>query len=188
MNDLTFHPLGIALAATFLSSLIILFRWMFSVPPSAPMQVINVKQTVSNLNRIIVPLIESIASERAVELACRLASDQKSEIILAFVIPVPLSLSLDAALPNMEENARRVLDTGEFMVKQHKLKCQKRTVRDRSAAHGILQLARTVDADVIVLGTGTHERRNFWELGQTVGELLRRAPCEVIIAKAPIPA
>lgn len=188
MTELTFHPLGIALAATFLTSLIILFRWMFDVPPPAPMQVINVKQTVSNLNRMIVPLIESVASERAVELACRLASDQKSEIILACVIVVPLSLSLDAALPSMEENAQRVLDTGEFMVKQHKLKCQKRSVRDRSSVHGILHLVRTLDADVIVLGTGTRERRNFWELGQTVSELLRRAPCEVILAKTPIPA
>src|SRR5919204_4542373 len=179
MAELTFHPLGLALAATFLFSLVSLFRWMFAVPPPAPRHVISVEETVSNLNRILVPLQETLASERAVELACRLASDQKSEIILACVMVVPLSLALDTPLPELEEQARRVLDTGSFIVKQHRLGCETRIVRHRTAADGILQLAREIEADVIVVGTGIPQRRNFAELGATVADLLRRAPCEV---------
>ncbi len=188
MSEVTFHPLGIALAVVFLTSLLALFRWMFAAPPPAPMQVINVKQTVSNMNRILVPLVESIASERAVELACRLASDRKGEIILASVIVVPLSLSLDTPLPKLEQEAQRTLDTGAFIVKQHKLKSEERIIRHRTAADGILQLAREMNADVIVMGAGIPRRRNFLDVSPTVTDLLRRAPMEVIVAKAPIPA
>ncbi len=181
-------PLGIFLALLFLTLMGILFRWMFAVPPQAPMEVINVKSTVSNLNRIVVPLIESIASERAVELACRLASDAKSDIILAAVITVPLSLNLDAPMPDLEKKARQALDTGSFIVKQHRLKCETRVVHNRTVADGILQVARDEDADVIVMGTGIPQRRNFAETSATAMELLRRAPMQVIIAKAPIAA
>jgi chloride channel protein, CIC family len=188
MIEFALNPLGMVLAAVFLVLMLSLFRWMFAVPPQLPMQVVNVKESVTNLNRIVVPLVESVASERAVELAARLASDEKSEIILAFVIEVPLSLSLDTPLPVLEEKATHILETGEFIVKQHKLKAETRIIRHRTAADGILQLARETNADLIVVGTGLPQRRTFAELGHTVMELLRRAPCEVIIAKAPIPA
>lgn len=188
MSELTLYPLGIALAAIFLGSLLGLFRWMFAAPPPAPMQVINVAQTIPALNRILVPLNESVASERAVELACRLASDRKTEIILAYVIAVPLALGLNASLPALEEQSRQVLDTGEFIVRQHKLQAGRRVVRHRTTLDGILDLARDVNADLIVIGTGIPQRRNFLELDQTVMELLKRAPAEVVVSKAPIPS
>ncbi len=188
MSELTLHPLGIVLATIFLTSLLALFRWMFAAPPPAPLQVINVEQTIPALNRILVPLNESVASERAVELACRLAPDQKAEIILAYVIQVPLTLGLNASLPALEEQARQVLQTGEFIAKQHRLKAECRIVRHRTALDGILDLAREVNAELIVIGTGIPQRRNFLELDPTVMELLKRAPCEVVASKAPIPS
>ncbi len=188
MPDFTLHPLGIFLALLFLTLMLTLFRWMFAVPPQLPLQVVSVKQTVLNLNRIVVPLVESVVSERGVELACRLASDQKSEIVLAYVIVVPLSLSLNTPMPKLEEDAQRAIATGEFIVKQHKLKCESRIVHNRTAADGILQLVRELDADLIVVGAGIPQRRNFLEIGSTATDLLRRAPCEVVLAKAPIPA
>ena len=100
MVEFTLNPLGIMLAVIFLGLMVFLFRWMFAVPPPMPMQVISVKTTVSSLNRILVPLVESLVSERAVELACRLASDRQTEIILGSVIVVPLSLSLGTSLPS----------------------------------------------------------------------------------------
>lgn len=188
MIEFILNPFGIVFAATFLVLMVLLFRWMFAVPPPLPMRVINVRSSVSSLNRILVPLVESVVSERAVELACRLATDRQSEIVLASVIVVPLSLSLGTPLPAVEERAIRALDTGEFIVKQHKLKCEKRIVRNRTAVEGILHLAQEIGADVVVMGAGIPQRRNFQEVSPTVSEVLRRAPMEVIVAKAPIPA
>ncbi len=185
---ISINPLGLVLAALFIGLMLMLFRWMFAVPPQMPMEVVNVESTLSNLNRIVVPLVESVASERAVELACRMASAEKSEIILAAVVTVPLSLPLNAELPALEEHAQHVIDTGRFIVRQHKLKCESRIVRNRPAAEGIRQVARDVDADVIVMGMGIHKRRDSTEISRTAMELLRRAPCEVIVAKASIAA
>ncbi len=185
---ISINPVGLFLAAVFLGLMLILFRWMFAVPPQPPLPVINVRSTLSNLNRILVPLSGSVASERAVELACRLAPDEKAEIVLGAVIVVPLSLSLNTPMRELEEQAQQALDTGTFIVKQHKLRCQARLVRHRSPADGILQLARDIDAEVIVMGAGVPQQRNFGEVSRTALELLRRSPCEVIVAKAPIPA
>ncbi len=187
-TGVSINPLGLVLAALFLSLMLMLFRWMFAVPPQPPMEVVHVESTLSNLNRIVVPLVESVASERAVELACRMASDEKSEIILAAVVTVPLSLSLNAELPALEEHAQRAIDTGSFIVRQHRLNCETRIVRNRTAAEGIRQVAREMDADVIVMGTGIPRQRTPTEVRKTAMDLLRRAPCEVIVAKASIAA
>ncbi len=185
---LAVHPLGLLLAVLFISLMLILFRWMFAVPSQTPMEVVNVESTLSNLHRIVVPLVESVCSERAVELACRMASDEKSEIILVAVVTVPLSLALNANLPALEEHAQRAIDTGRFIVRQHKLKCETRIVRNRTAAEGIRQVARELDADVIVMGTGIPRQRTPAEVSKTAMELLRLAPCEVIVAQAPLSA
>lgn len=188
MPEMTLHPLGIGLALLFLSLMLALFRWMFAVPPQLPVEVITARAATAHLQRVLVPLIDSPASQHAVELACRLAGDNKAEIILAYVVAVPLSLSLDAPLPDVEKKARHALENGSLMVQQHKLKSETRIVRHRSASEGILALAREVDADVIVMGTGLPQRRNFAELGPTATDVLRRAPCEVVLAKAPLAA
>ncbi len=185
---LSIHPLGLVLALLFISLMVILFRWMFAVPPQPPLEVVHVESTLSNLHRIVVPLVESVCSERAVELACRMASDEKSEIILVAVVTVPLSLALNAPLPALEEHAQRAIDSGRFIVRQHKLKCETRIVRNRTAAEGIRQVAREMDADVIVMGTGIPRQRTPAEVSKTAMDLLRRAPCEVIVAKASIAA
>ncbi len=188
ITGVSINPLGLVLALIFISLMVILFRWMFAVPPQAPMEVVHVESTLSSLSRIVVPLVESVASERAVELACRLASDEKSEIVLAAVVTVPLSLSLNAELPELENRAQHAIDTGSFIVRQHKLKCATRIVRNRTAAEGIREVARDMDADMIVMGTGIPHRRTTAEISRTAMELLRRAPCEVIVAKATIAA
>ncbi len=181
------HPIGILLALLFVGSMTGLFVWMFHVPPVVPHEVVRVRQSVSALNRILVPTVGAMASERAVELACRLGQAQKAEIILVHVIEVPFSLDLNAALPRMEEQARETLETAKFIVMQHGLPVRTRVLRNRLAADGILQAAREEDADAIVMGLGVKRRPGSDQIGRTTQEVIRRAPCEVIVAKAPIP-
>ena len=183
----TLHPIGIILALVFVGSMAGLFTWMFRVPPVVPQRVVQVRQSVSALDRILVPIVGAMASERAVELACRLGQSQKAEIILAHVIEVPFSLDLNAPLADMENRAREALETARFIVMQHGLPVRSRMLRNRLAADGILQVAREEDVDAIVVGLGFKRRPGPEQIGRTTAEIIRRAPCEVIIAKAPIP-
>jgi nucleotide-binding universal stress UspA family protein len=182
------HPIGIILALVFAVSIGSLFRWMFKVPPMLPLPVIQVQHSVSALRKIIVPIGETIPSERAVELACRLGHDQKADLVLVHVITVPYSMSLDAPLPEQEKSAQKVLEIGCQIAARFGIHAQTRLLRQRHVADGVLQVAREEEADAIVLGVGIKSRVPGTDWGRTTADLLQRAPCEVIVDKVPMSA
>jgi nucleotide-binding universal stress UspA family protein len=182
------HPIGILLAFVFAVLISSLFLWMFKVPPMLPLPVIQVRHSVSALRKIVVPIGESIPSERAVELACRLGHDQKAELVLVHVITVPYSMSLNAPLPEQEKAAQRVLEIGCQIAAGFGIHAQTRLLRQRHVADGVLQVARDEEADAIVLGVGIKSRVPGTDWGRTTADLLQRAPCEVIVDKVPMTA
>jgi nucleotide-binding universal stress UspA family protein len=182
----TFHPLGIFLAVIFVISMGLLFRWMFHVPPQVPREVAAVRRSVAAMQRILVPVSGKIASERAVELACRLGEAQKAEIVLAYIIEVPFTLSLDASVPAEEARGQEALRTARFIVEQHGLPVRTKIVPHRYAWGGILHIAKEEMVDAIVMGIGLRRQQAAGEIGRTAQEILRHAECEVIVAKAPI--
>jgi len=179
------HPLGIGLALLFIFLMINLFRWMFKVPPQLPRAVIKARQSVSALHRILVPTTEKVASERAVELACRLGASQKAEIILAYVVEVPFTLSLDAPMPDEQTKGQEALRTARFIVEQHGLPVRATIIPHRQVWGGILHLARAEMADAIVMSVGTGHPGLTEGMGRNTQEVLKRAECEVILDKAP---
>ncbi|MDA8189499.1 MAG: hypothetical protein M0T85_15280, partial [Dehalococcoidales bacterium] len=90
--------LGALLALVFVGAMSTLFYWMFHLPPVMPHRIVTVRRTVRALRRILVPVVETVPAERAVELACRIGEEQKAEIILAYVIEIPLTLPLNARM------------------------------------------------------------------------------------------
>ncbi len=180
------EPLGVVLAVVFLVGLSSLFLWMFHLPPILPQEVVAVRRTVKALKRILVPVVETVPAERAVELACRLGHDQSAEIILAYVVEVPLTLPINATLPAQEAAGQHALATAEMLVRAHHLVAKSRVLSARHAADGILRLAEEEDADLIVLGTGLKRRLVPDSVGQTTSEVMRKAHCEVVVDKAPI--
>ncbi len=180
------NPLGILLALTFLASMGALFFWMLRVPPALPLPVVKIHRSLQAVHKILVPIIEAIPSERAVEIAWRIGHAQKAELVLVHVIVVPYTLALNAVMPEREKIAHETLEFGCMITER--LGCHARThiVRHRHVADGVLQVARDEQADAIVLGVGT-KRRLPGEWSQIAEEILRRAPCEVVVDKVPIP-
>lgn len=181
----TLHPLGIALAVIFVASMAFLFHWMFKVPRLVPREVAAVRHSVAALQRILVPVSGKIASERAVELACRLGQAQKAEIVLAYVLEVPFTLSLGTALPQEEARGQQALGVARLIVEQHGLPARTKMVPHRYAWAGILHLAKEEMADVIIMGIGAGRLGVAEGLGRTCQEVVQRAPCEVIIDRVP---
>ncbi len=179
------HPLGITFGLIFLSAISTLFFWMFRVPPLVPLPVVKVHRSVDKIRKVLVPIVEAIPSERAVELACRLGHDQDAEILLVHVIVVPFTLSLSAPMPVQDRVAHDALELGGIIAKRHECRARTRTIRHRNAADGILQVAHQEQVDAIVLGVGVKTRLPG-EWGRTSNEILRRAECEVIIDKVPM--
>ena len=182
------HPMGILLGLVFVFAVGSLFVWMFRVPPVLPLPVVKVRHSLQAIHKILVPVGETIPSQRAVELACRLGHDQKAELVLVHVITVPFTLSLDAALPVKEKEAHQALELASVIANQYGLHTHTRILRDRHAANGVLRVAQEEEVDAIVLGVGIKRRTPGSDWGQTTAEIVTRALCEVIVDKVPMEA
>ncbi len=180
------HPLGVVIAACFLIVLVGTLLWMLRLPRPVPAEVARAVYSVEAARCIVVPIVEGIYSERAVELACRLGEPQRARLVLVHILEVPYTVPLDTPLPDLEARAQRALETARFIAMQHGMQPEIRMVRHRSAPEGILSVARQVGADQIIMGIGLKRRASSDGLSRTAHEVMRRAACEVIVAKAPI--
>ncbi len=179
------NPLGVVLAGIFAASMGILFFWMFHVPPALPLPVIKVHGSVEAVHKILVPIVEAIPSERAVELACRLGNGKKAELVLLHVIVVPYALPLNAPMPEREKTGKEALELGSIIARRYGNHLHTHMIRRRNAAQGVLDVANQEQVDAIVLGVGVKPRAPG-EWGKTSLEILSRATCEVIVDKVPL--
>jgi nucleotide-binding universal stress UspA family protein len=115
-----------------------------------------------------------------------LAVDKGARIILAHVIEVPLRYPISASLPQLEQKAEGALRSAALRVKESHLEYETRIVRDRTFAGGLVLLARDAQADMVVVGFDGLFQRGLSDL-VVVSELFRHAPCEVLVAREPIP-
>lgn len=176
-------PLGIAIAVVFVFLMVNLFRWMFRVPPHLPYGVVKARQSVAALRRLLVPAPDNVASERAVELACRMGEAQKAEIVLTYVVEVPFTLSLNTPVPAEEARGDQALRTARFIVEQHGLPVETRIIHHRSVWGGILELARQERADAIVMSANRGRAQQGDAMGRTAQEVVKRATCDVVLVK-----
>jgi nucleotide-binding universal stress UspA family protein len=187
-NTLVLSPLGILLALVFGLSIGGLLLWMFRVPAPIAQEVARARRSVSGIKRILVPTRGTEHDERAVELACRLGQEQGSQIILAYVLEIPLTLSLNTSLPAEEEQAAQAMRRSIEIVKLHNLEAIPRVERDRQAGRGILRTAHDLDVDLVVIGMNPARSHFADPLGRTTETLLRNANFEVIVDKHPASA
>lgn len=132
---------------------------------------------------ILVSVSDSFPIERAVDLACRLGLDQAVDLVLVYVVEVPLTLPLSARMPLPEAAGIRALRDAESTARGYRSRIRSRLVRARRAADAILTVAEEEAADVIVIGAGVTRRVQSGPLGQTADEVLRRARCQVVVVK-----
>lgn len=173
--------LGTVIAIVFVTLIILVFRWMFRVPKLVPYEVVRIRRTVNELRTVVVPVVKALSSERAVELACRLAEPQQASILLVGVVEVPLSLPLDATMPVQRARADEAIGVGAVICEQHELEFERVLIPARSAWEGIVRVARERSADLIVLGLDPRQRLPGEEISRNVAQVIRRAKCEVIV-------
>jgi nucleotide-binding universal stress UspA family protein len=175
------HVLGVLIAAGFLLALGLILWWMFRVPPQLPRAAVKVRRAVNRLRTVLVPTMEALSSQRAVELAARLGEPQNARLILVYVVEVPLTLPLSAVNESQRAHGTEVLNTAQAVASRHGLQCTRHLVPARHAWDAIVRLAREEQADVIVMSVGRKAHAEV--LGKTTLEILRRAPCEVILSR-----
>ena len=176
-------PLGTLLAIMFIAGMSSLLIWMFKLPPVVSYEVVRVTTKVRAIQRIMVPVVNTDYSQRAIELATRIGAEQKSEILLCYVIEVPLTLPLGVDLPEQEGAAEAILKASQDLVAFHNLPYRTRIIRARTAGQAILQAVNEEEVQMIVMGI--RPGRDAGVLSRTPEWLLKRADCEIVIDKLP---
>lgn len=137
--------------------------------------------------RILVPLADERASEKAIDLACRLAAEHHASLTSITVIELPPLLPLDAHMIEEEDEAHRLLNRADAIADSYGVNITSRILRARDAAIAIADQARTIDAEIIVIGSARKARRTTHGtiFRTTIQDVLRKAPCRVMVIAAP---
>ena len=143
---------------------------------------------IAAYRRILVPLLDAKESERAIEIACRLAAEHGVTVTPLTVIEVPVTLPIDAQMIEEEAEAKRVLEVARAIADSYGVSVSVRVVRARDAGEAIVEEARRANTEIIILRAPRKRgsSRGARLFGGTVDFLLKHAPCRVMVAAAPI--
>jgi basic amino acid/polyamine antiporter, APA family len=130
---------------------------------------------------ILVPVKPGRASEEAIDLACRLATERRASIATVSVVVVPLELPLDSRLEAEEAQADDALDAAAAIAELYGVAVTERLVRARSAGRAIVDDAVRRQSEIIVMGAPRGRRRRA-VFSDTVDFVLKNAPCRVMVA------
>jgi APA family basic amino acid/polyamine antiporter len=157
---------------------------------------------------ILVPVFGTKLDDDIVATAGRLAAAEQAEsgkeeedahLDLIYVIEVPLTLPLDAALPpEREEEARRALERAREVGDEYEdVGISTEVIRARKVGAGILEAARRSGAEAIVIGgeppskirggakIGGIGAAKPAEIGAATEYVLKKAPCRVLLTAPP---
>src|SRR5665213_3313695 len=142
---------------------------------------------IAAYRRILVPLLDAKESERAIEIACRMAAEHGATVTALTVIEVPVTLPIDAQMIEEEAEAKRALDVARAIADSYGVSVSVRVVRARHAGAAIVAEAPRANTEIIILRAprkrGSSKGARLF--GGTVDFLLKHAPCRVMVAAAP---
>jgi APA family basic amino acid/polyamine antiporter len=157
---------------------------------------------------VLVPVFGTKFDDDIVATAGRLAAAEQdsrgsgvSRMEVVYVIEVPLTLPLDAALPKeREEQARRALERAREVGEEYEdVEVITDVIRARKVGAGILEAARRSNAEAIVIGgeaptkirgggvLGGIGAAKPAEIGAATEYVLKKAPCRVLLTAPPEP-
>jgi basic amino acid/polyamine antiporter, APA family len=131
---------------------------------------------------IVVPAVRSPETEEALVAAARLAAERGATIVLLHVIELPLSLPLNAKVPEEEEKGHDLLDEARALVESYGVRAVVRLGRARRAGPAIVDEAVRRNAELIVVGAPRRFGRRGPVFGKTVDYVLKASPVRVLVA------
>jgi basic amino acid/polyamine antiporter, APA family len=135
--------------------------------------------------RILVPVKLGPIGEEIFATAIKLAEERGGSIYALHAIRVPRELPLDAELLDQEERASASLIDAKLLAAEHGVTIESDIVRSRAIGEAIVEKAKEIGADLIVMGSAPRWRRQSRFFSPTVDYVLRRAPSEVMVIAYP---
>ncbi len=177
------HLIGVLLALAVLASISATLYWMLHPPVSTAERaaVVTERDVDEMMGGIIVVYSTEIHSEHMMSLACRVARRERAQLLAAYVIEVPHTLPVNAEMPAEHRQALGVLQIAESIARKNNVEIRTEVVRARQVAAGALELAKTTDAHLILLGAYREGRYAGAPLGRPIEVIASQANCDVLI-------
>ncbi|HZD87786.1 MAG TPA: universal stress protein [Gaiellaceae bacterium] len=143
------------------------------------------------LRRIVVPVLEQEETQHALDLACKLAADRGARVVLVAPLVVPYELPLGAHFAPELAELRERLAAAAAVAAAYGAGVRRRILRTRAGRLGddVAAIAAVYHAELVVVGAPVESRRGFRRaFPHDVLQLVRAAPCRVMIATGPVAA
>src|SRR5438876_1329702 len=141
--------------------------------------------TEAQYSSILVPLKLGPIGEEMVATAVKLAQESRASVWALHVVRVPMDRPLDEEIADEEEKASEALAEAQLLGSDHGVEVKGKTVRARSIGAAIVDQAKELGVDLIVLGSAPKWRRQSRFFSPTVEHVLKKAPCEVLVVAFP---
>ncbi len=129
---------------------------------------------------IIVPTVGDLDASM-MQMACKIALRDKSNIMALYVIEVPMTLPIDAKMTAEKEKGEKALDQAEMIGKEYGVQVMTKLVQARSAGKAIVDEALKRKSDLILLGQPDKHEVNAIISGKTINYVAQNAPCRVLV-------
>jgi nucleotide-binding universal stress UspA family protein len=131
---------------------------------------------------ILVPVADNAETEKALDVACRLAAEHGASITAVAVVEVPSVLPLASHMLQEDADAKLLLRRAEAFGESYGIRVIGRVARGREAGAAIVEEVIARNVELVVIGARRGRRRTF---GRTVETVLRRSPCRVLVIAPP---
>jgi nucleotide-binding universal stress UspA family protein len=174
---------GIVVALAILVAVAATVYWMLHPPTTSAEQAARAteRDVEDIIGSIIIVYADEIHSDHMMALAARLAQRERAELLVAYVIEVPLTLPVNAAMEIEHREALGVLSTAEAIARQKNIEIRTEIVTARQVSQGVLDLAKRVDAHLIVMGAYREGKYAGAPLGRAIEQIAANAACDVLI-------
>lgn len=144
-----------------------------------------------NLNRILVPLDFSPLSKKALHYATRFAREFDAELVLFHVLDPEIPPSFDGQMippSNMNGNGSASAEKKELKalvgsVRATGIERVDSAIRRGIASHEIVEAAKDLDVDLIIMATHGYTSWQHFCIGSTAERVVRAAFCPVLVVR-----
>lgn len=139
-----------------------------------------------SMRRILVPTLGTPFSEEMVAVACRLGKREHAKVTALYVFEVPMALPVGSQVPTELSRADAILTRARQIGEGIGVEVEVRFVQARSAGMAIVEAAKELEADLLLMGISPRERLGQAALGSTINHVLKKAPCRVLLSRPPL--
>ncbi|HSI29983.1 MAG TPA: universal stress protein [Miltoncostaeaceae bacterium] len=139
----------------------------------------------ADIQRILVPVKPGEIRREVLATALRLAKQSGGTVRVIHVLKIPMAEPLDADLGDADQGALEVVEEARDTGRDEGVRVEGLVIRARSRSEAIVDEARKVGADLIMMGSSPRWRSQSRFFSPLVDEVLRSASCEVMVVTYP---